>query len=180
MVFLCLAPAFSSAGSFPDRFDAQFERAADQFLPGVDYRLLKAQCYQESLLQADAVSPVGAQGLCQFMPATWREVSGELGWPAHATAFAPDLAIQAAAYYDAKLRRFWSSPRAHADRMSLVFASYNAGAGHLVKAQRLSGGARDYASISRRLPDVTGDHARETLTYVSRIWGYWQQMLLGA
>lgn len=170
--------ALCSASTFLDRYDKQFESAAETFLPGVDWRLVKAQCYQESLLQPDAVSPVGAQGLCQFMPPTWEEARTALDWPPQASAFAPDLAITAAAWYDAKLRSFWRSPRPHADRMSLVFASYNAGAGHLARAQRLCDGALEYAGIIRCLPAVTGRHSRETITYVERIWGYWTRMLL--
>lgn len=49
-------------------------------MPGVDWRLLKAQYYQESHLKPNAVSPVGAAGVAQFMPATWRQISRELGY----------------------------------------------------------------------------------------------------
>jgi len=145
----------------------------------VDWRLLKAQYYQESRLNPAAVSPVGAAGVAQFMPGTWQDVSRELGYDGLHPHMA-EPAILAGAYYMAKLRIFWSAPRPEADRYSLALASYNAGAGHLVKAQRLCGGVNLYQKIAHCLPDVTGRHSRETITYVKRIWKYWMQMLVGA
>lgn len=170
-------PATSLAASFPDRYDVQIKASAKEFLPVVDWRLWKAQLYQESLLNPNAVSPVGARGLAQFMPRTWQEVSRELR--ISATAHDPKWSIRAGAYYMAKMRRFWKAPRPEADRHSLAMASYNAGAGNLFKAQVKAGGVNDYASIIKALPRVTGRHAKETTTYVARIWRYWQLMLIG-
>jgi len=130
-------------------------------------------------LKPDAVSPVGAMGLCQFMPGTWSEVERKMDFPSHASAFAPDLSIEAAAFYMGGLRRMWSAPRPEADRHSLAMASYNAGAGHLLKAQRLCGGGNLYSEIIGCLPDITGHHSKETITYVDRIWGYWTRLVLG-
>lgn len=149
------------------------------WLPGVDYRLLKAQCYQESLLNPKAVSPVGAKGLCQFMDFTWGEVSDALKFPPEATAFAPKLSITAAGYYMARMRGVWTSPRPETDRHSLALASYNAGAGNLIKAQKACGGPSLFSEIIVCLPDITGHYAKETQTYVRRIWTYFTQMILG-
>lgn len=171
-------PCFASP-SFSLKYDFQFWKSSKAYLPSVDWRLLKAQCYQESRLKADAVSPVGAMGLCQFMPGTWAEVEDDLNFPPDANAFAPDLSIEAAAFYMGRLRRMWSSPRPEADRHSLALASYNAGAGHLLKAQALCGGGNLYAEIIQCLPDVTGRHSKETITYVDRIWGYWTRLVIG-
>lgn len=172
------APLSSSASSFPDRYDRQIEDAAERWLPGVDWRLWKAQLYQESLLDPAAVSPVGAAGLAQFMPGTWAEVSRQLGYEAVSPHMAGP-AIDAGAYYMARLRRGWNSPRPEADRHSLAAASYNAGFGNILAAQRVCGGAVEYAEIIRCLPEVTGHYSRETITYVQRIWKYWTQMVLG-
>lgn len=127
----------------------------------------------------DAVSPVGAMGLCQFMPGTWGEARGALRYSPGASAFDPDLSIEAAGWYMARMRRGWSAPRPEADRHSLAAASYNAGFGNLLKAQRRCGGANGYGEIIGCLPDVTGRHSRETITYVRRIWRYYTQMVLG-
>ncbi len=146
-------------------------------MPGVDWRLWKAQLYQESLLDPDAVSPVGARGVAQFMPATWAEVSRAMGY-VNVSPHMAGPAIDAGAYYMARLRRSWHSERSEADRHSLAAASYNTGLGNLLRAQRACGGAVDYAEIIRCLPDITGRHSRETITYVERIWTYYVRMLL--
>lgn len=173
------APACSSASSFPDRYDGKIEQAAERYLPGVDWRLLKAQYYQESRLDPQAVSPVGAAGVAQFMPGTWRQISRELGYGDVSPHLAAP-AIAAGAYYMGKLRKMWSAPRPEADRLSLAMASYNAGPGNLLAAQRKAGGANRYEPIAEKLPEVTGRYAEETITYVRRIWTYWTRMLLGA
>ena len=51
-----------------------FSRAASRH--GVDASLLAAVAQQESSFNASAVSPAGAQGLMQFMPATAARASG--------------------------------------------------------------------------------------------------------
>jgi hypothetical protein len=49
-------------------------------MPGRDYRLLKAQCWQESRFNPNAVSPANARGICQFVDGTWNDVSNETGF----------------------------------------------------------------------------------------------------
>jgi membrane-bound lytic murein transglycosylase F len=75
-----------------------------------------------------------------------------------------------------RLRREWRAPRADADRHDLAMASYNAGLGNLLKAQRACGGAASYRAIMACLPRVTGRHAEETQTYVARIHHWFQLM----
>lgn len=139
----------------------------------------KSQLYQESKLDTEAVSPVGAEGLAQFMPATWRQIAGEMGYPEQATPRQPKLAINAGAYYMRKLRNGWSSPRPMLDRQQLAQASYNAGFGNLLKAQRICGGKNLYSDIIKCLPQVTGHFSEETITYIERI-ERWYKRLLGA
>jgi len=169
--------SFCTWGSqFPDKYDSQIEDAAGKFLPGVDWRLLKAQYYQESHLKPEAVSPVGAAGVAQFMPGTWADVSKQLGL-GNANPHMAEPAILAGAYYMSKLRRSWSSPRPESDRHSLALASYNAGFGNLLKAQRMCGGGNLYKDIEPCLVRVTGHNSKETETYVRRIWRYWMEMM---
>jgi len=139
-------------------------------MPAVDWRLLKAQCYTESHFVERAVSPVGAAGLCQFMPATWAETTRALRVSPTASIFDPSLSIQAAAFYMGKMRAVWKAPRPEYDRHSLALASYNGGAGNIIKAQRAAGGSNMWPPISAALPKITGKHAAETQNYVSRIW----------
>lgn len=137
-------------------------------VPLADWRYWKAQLYQESLLDPCAVSPVGARGLAQFMPGTWSDISQRMGLGAVSPHNAK-AAIDAGAYYMARLYLSWSAPRPDMDRWDLARASYNAGMGNLLKAQRIAGGANRYAEIITALPEVTGHHSRETITYVQRI-----------
>lgn len=143
---------------------------------GTDWRLLKAQCYQESRLNPLAVSPVGAMGLCQFMPGTWSDMEKHKD-VALTDPWLPEQSIMAAAIYMNRLNRFWSSPRPQKDRYNLALASYNAGAGHLVKAQRLANGSIYYDDIIGHLPSITGHHSRETIEYVDLINNKWYVMM---
>lgn len=181
-VALCLiltSPGLAWAqkpSGIPKKYDFLFAGYTEKYMPGVDPDLLKAQCWQESRFKEKAVSPVGAAGLCQFMPGTFRDVSKTLRFPNGATAFDPALSIQSAAFYMGNLRRSWASPRPEVDRYNLALASYNAGLGHLLKAQRLSGGSNLYRDIIVKLPLVTGDNSKETREYVIRIRGFYSTL----
>lgn len=156
-----------------DRYDDQIKKSAELFLPGWDWRWWKAQLYQESRLNPSAVSPAGARGLAQIMPGTWRDEAPKLGYTG-LSPHAAEPAIMVGAHYMQRMRRTWSADRSEADRRRLAQASYNAGAGNIIKAQRACNNARDWPQISQCLPQITGANATETITYVQRIerW-YW-------
>jgi membrane-bound lytic murein transglycosylase MltF len=156
------------AGPIPSTYDSTIREAASVYLPGWDWRWWKAQLYQESRLDPTARSPVGAEGLAQFMPGTAAEVWRALGYGA-VDRRAAEPSIRAGAYYMARLRRSWRAERPEGDRRALAQASYNAGLGSLLAAQRACGGPALWPEIAACLPAVTGDHATETLTYVERI-----------
>lgn len=48
---------------------------------GLDFRLVLAICYKESELNPRAVSPKGAVGLCQIMPATAKAIADSIKMP---------------------------------------------------------------------------------------------------
>ena len=77
-----------------------------------------------------------------------------------------------------QLHRTWKAPRPAMDRMMISMASYNAGAGHLIRAQRICGGGNLYAQIIPCLPQVTGRHSKETIDYVENIIGRWYPRML--
>ncbi|MGJ9374390.1 transglycosylase SLT domain-containing protein [Nesterenkonia sp. CF4.4] len=92
---------------------------------GLAVEVLAAQIDQESGWNPDAVSSVGAQGLTQFMPATW-DTHGGGGDP-----FDPDDAIAAQGRYMGVL---WDEVEPYAGddertHIELTLAAYNAGPG---------------------------------------------------
>jgi membrane-bound lytic murein transglycosylase F len=113
------------------------------------------------------------------MPGTWREICKRLGYGDVSPRLAK-YAIPAGAYYMAQLKTFWHSPRPEPDRHSLALASYNAGKGNMLRAQRRCGGAARYTDIIACLPKVTGKHARETISYVDKTWRFYKMMRVGA
>ncbi len=93
-----------------------FTRAGNRH--GVDPALLAAVASQESGFDSRAVSPAGAQGLMQFMPATARGLGVD--------PFDPASAVDGAARYLADLGKQFGST-------SLALAAYNAGPGAVGK-----------------------------------------------
>ena len=118
-------------------------------------------------------------GLCQFMPGTWSDMQRR--YPELTDPWLPIQSIRAAAIYMRDLNRQWSSPRPQADRYMLALASYNAGLGHILNAQRRCDMAVLYAEVVPPcLPGVTGHHSAETIGYVELIVGrWWPLMKLG-
>jgi len=59
------------------------------------------------------------------------------------------------------------------DRINFMFASFNAGKGNIIKAQRVAkkkGLNRNlWRSIEQTLPQVTGRHSKETIGYITKI-----------
>jgi soluble lytic murein transglycosylase-like protein len=158
---------------FPSTYDKAIRQAAERWLPGIPWKLLKAQLYQESRLDPAARSPAGAQGIAQFMGPTWQEVSQALGYHAIPRS-AAEPSIDAAAYYMAQVKKRWAS--AELERHKFGLAAYNAGGGNIGRAARLCGDPPAWASVVPCLDDVTGRHSTETIGYVERIWTYWALM----
>lgn len=158
-----------------NRYDDSFRRWSSYYMPEVPWYWLKAQCWQESRLKPKAVSPVGAKGVCQFMPPTWKDMQRKLGFSGDP--FIPDLNIQAAASYMKQLRDTWDRRNRKSTQVhSLALASYNAGLGNILKAQEISGNKRLWCEIQPYLVQVTGRHSKETTHYVEVIWEYVKEL----
>lgn len=163
-----------------DRYDADIRQASERWLPGHDWVRYRALLWQESRLDPNATSPAGAEGIAQFMPGTWPTAAAAIG----AGGLSPRMArpaIEAGAWYLGSRIRIWTEPRPDLERRRLGEACYNAGCGHVIKAQRLCRAygvleCRDWHQISLFLPAVTGRHAAETLSYVASI-EHWQRLM---
>jgi soluble lytic murein transglycosylase-like protein len=108
----------SALPSIPTRYAQWANQAADA--TGVPAAMILAVAAQESGFNPDAVSPKGAQGLMQFMPATWARYG-------QGSPFDPKAAIFAGAAYLRHLAlKLGSWP--------LAIAGYNAGGQAVVNA----------------------------------------------
>jgi membrane-bound lytic murein transglycosylase F len=155
-----------------NRYDDVFRKYSKRYFGvGFDWRLFKAQGLTESNLEADAVSWVGAKGIMQLMPGTFREVSSKN--PEIAQIDDPEWNIAAGIFYDRTLWRLWEKDSVEAHRREFMFASYNAGRATIRNAQavarRDSLDYRAWPSIEQIAPRVSRWRYRETLGYVRKI-----------
>lgn len=136
----------------------------------MDHLLMIAQGYQESLLDQEARSDVGAIGVMQLMPATGKEMNtGDI------TKVEPN--IHGGIKYISLMRDefFGSEPMDARNKLLFSFAAYNAGP---VRVQRL----RKEAEQRGLDPNVWFNNVEiiagrrigeETVTYVSNIYKYY-------
>lgn len=123
--------------------------------PGISACDLAKQAWCESNFRVDAVSPAGAIGVSQFMPAT-AEGLGIDPWD-------PKESIEAQAKYVLWQRSGWTPPdfggRTGEDIEDLGLGGYNWGRGNMYRSQRLNG----WTLISEALPYLP----EETQGYIS-------------
>lgn len=111
-------------GAVPAAYRATIEQAAAS-CHGVPAAVLAAQLQQESGWRPDAVSPVGAVGLAQFMPGTWTTYGVDGNGDGRTDPRDPIDAIWSAAHYDCALRSIVRV--VPGDAVALTLAAYNAG-----------------------------------------------------
>jgi soluble lytic murein transglycosylase-like protein len=144
-----------------DEYDRHFRKYSKRYFgPLFDWHWFKAQAIAESNLNADAVSHVGARGLMQIMPDTFKEITDKN--PHFAEVDQPRWNIAAGIYYDRLLyRKFPTTPEQ--DRLYLALASYNAGYGRILNA------SRKLQTDSPLWQEVKPYMPLETRNYVDRI-----------
>lgn len=156
-----------------DQYDVWIREAVAKYLPeDYDWRLFKAQLFQESGLDPTAESPAGAVGLGQFMEGTWAEWSKRAGFAGFDRTHAKASIFTAARYMEWLISE-WGWPRPELDRYCLAMASYNAGLGNILRAQAVMKKPSLYHEIIVGLPDVTQHHSRETVDYVKKVLSYY-------
>ena len=138
------APMLNAKGGVISHYDGYFQ----QYCRSIrwDWRLMAAQCYQESTFDPQARSWAGACGLMQIMPST----ADHLGL-ARDDMFNPEKSIAAAAKLIGELDRSFSDIRNHQERIKFILAAYNGGANHVRDAMAL---ARKNGRDPQRWADV--------------------------
>ena len=155
-----------------DRYDATFRKYTKRYFGvGFDWRVFKAQALAESQMNPNAKSWVGARGLMQLMPSTYKDIQTRSR--GFGSIDDPEWNIAAGIMHDRSLWRRWERDSIDADRREFMFASYNAGEGPIVNARRAcvarSLDQRLWSSVETVAPDVPRWRYRETLGYVRRI-----------
>jgi membrane-bound lytic murein transglycosylase MltF len=145
-----------------------FKKYGDRY--DVDWLMMAAQGYQESQLNQQARSPVGAIGVMQVMPDTGKDMRvGDI------TKLEPN--IHAGVKYMRWMidNYYGDEPMTNLDKALFSFASYNAGAGRI-------SGLRERARKRGLDPNVWFHNVEyiaaerigaETVTYVSNIFKYY-------
>jgi membrane-bound lytic murein transglycosylase MltF len=152
------------------RYDDTFSKYSKQYFgPSFDWRWFKAQGYAESGLDPTSRSYVGARGVMQLMPTTYREVVSQN--PGMGPIDQPEWNIAAGIWYDRHLWDFWHQIP-YDERTNFMFAAYNAGAGTISKALHASAAKypdTTWANIARVAVTVHPWRYLETLGYVRHI-----------
>jgi len=145
-----------------------FRKYSDQY--GVDYLLMAAQGYQESQLNQDAKSAVGAVGVMQVMPATGKEQ--QVGDIAQVE---PNIHAGVKYMRFMRDRYFKDEPMDELNKGLFTFAAYNAGPARIRQLRR-EAAARGlnpniwFGNVEQIASERIG---RETVTYVSNIYKYY-------
>ena len=147
---------------------ALFRRYGDQY--SFDYLLMAAQGYQESRLNQEAKSPVGAIGVMQLMLPTGREQGvGDI----HQV----DPNIHAGVKYMRFMRNqyFEHEPMTDLNKGLFTFAAYNAGVGRIQQLRREAAQRGLDPNVWFGNVELVASEriGRETVTYVSNIYKYY-------
>ena len=145
-----------------------FKKYGTQY--NIDYLLMAAQGYQESTLDQNVKSPVGAIGVMQLMPPTGKELNvGDIGQV--------DANIHAGVKYMRFMmdQYFKDEPMDNLNKALMTFAAYNAGPGRIrqLRKETEKRGLNPniwFGNVERVASERIG---RETVTYVSNIYKYY-------
>jgi membrane-bound lytic murein transglycosylase F len=173
------SPYLNRSSGIISKYDALFQKYAP--VARWDWRLMAAQCYQESCFDPNAHSWAGACGLMQIIPST----ADHLKLPRNKM-YDPEENIHAAARYMRELQNHFSDVGSRAERIRFALAAYNGGAYHIRDAMRLTkkhgGNPNRWRDVRKfvlmlsqpeyyRDPDVQHGYMRgsETVNYVEKI-----------
>lgn len=179
------APMLNTQAGIISNYDHLFKRYAP--IARWDWRLLAAQCYQESCFDPKAYSWAGAKGLMQIMPETAKHLR-----LAESDVYEPEPNIYAAVRYINELNTRFMDIRNPEERKFFILASYNGGFFHIRDAMALAkkNGKNPHKWIhvaeyvlKLSTPEYYNDpvvkygymRGSETANYVSAIYSRWQK-----
>ena len=179
------SPMLNPSAGIISRYDNLFQMFAP--MARMDWRLMAAQCYQESCFDPNAHSWAGAEGLMQIMPSTASHLGLDLG-----ELHNPESNVAAAAKYMAELGGRFSDIPDPGQRCYYVLASYNGGYQHIRDAMSLAskfgrnpynwGDVSEFV-LNLSTPQFYNDpvvkygymRGAETVDYVNRIRSRWSE-----
>ena len=180
-----------AARSFIDHLYERLPRYANVFREAaqkhdLDWRLVAAMGYQESLWQKDAVSPTGVRGLMMLTRNTARHMGIQ-------DRTDPEQSIRAGAAYLRQLLDRLPDDIPDPDRTWMAVAAYNVGLGHVEDARKITEYQGDdpdrWADVRERLPLLKKpDYYRYTrhgyarsgaqsVLYVQHVQRYYDQLV---
>ncbi|HWZ86312.1 MAG TPA: lytic transglycosylase F [Thermoanaerobaculia bacterium] len=136
----------------------------------LDYLLVAAQGYQESRLDQNAKSHVGAIGVMQVMPPTGKEMGvGDI------TLLEPNIHAGVKYVRFMMTKYYGGEPMDALNKELFTFASYNAGPARIAQMRRLAAerGLDKNVWFNNVELVVAERMGRETVTYVSNIYKYY-------
>lgn len=145
-----------------------FRKYGDQY--DLDYLLMTAQGYQESQLNQEAKSPVGAIGVMQVMPATGKELNvGDIRQT--------ETNIHAGVMLIRRMmnRYYANEPMDKVNKGLFTFASYNAGPRRIRQLRKEAAKRGLDPNVWFNNVEVVASEkiGRETVQYVSNIYKYY-------
>jgi membrane-bound lytic murein transglycosylase MltF len=145
-----------------------FQKYGDKY--SVDYLLMGAQAYQESQLNQNAKSSVGAIGIMQLMPATGKEMKvGDI------QQLEPNIHA-GVKYIRFMMDQYYKDePMDKLNKGLFTFASYNAGPGRISQLRKKAAARRLDPNKWFNNVEVLASESigRETVQYVSNIYKYY-------
>lgn len=178
----CMFPvalAAQSKARIPEDYDDIFRKYSKRFFgPGFDWQYFKAQGMAESNLKPSAKSHVGARGIMQLMPSTYKAIQSNS--PELKAIDDPESNIAAGILYNRDLWRAYQDHSEQDERLRFMFGGYNAGPGTMRRAKRV---AREekldeyrWSSVEAVAPKVQRWRYRETLGYVGKIQAFYDTL----
>ena len=171
-----------AAAKATSQYDDAFQKYSKRYFgPAFDWTHFKAQAMAESNLDPNATSYVGARGLMQLMPSTYKMIQTKR--PEFGEINDPEWNIAAGVMHDRYLWKLWSKDVTEEERLNYMFGSYNAGEGTIGRARATARASNlDHArwsNIESVAPTVPRWRYRETLGYVRKIDLYYGHLRSG-